>query len=158
MLTRVCARNATKIGTAVRSLSSSAPEGLSRQDAVHGFRRLLRTAVTVFGNDLHAIQTARVQLKDEFRRQSHVTEIKELKELFAGIEEVDEMLRFNIVQGKLNDRGNYEVDLTREEVQTMLEQGRDLPPGVEMSPVDKSILGDASQIKIEKTSGSGKKK
>jgi hypothetical protein len=30
-----------------------------------------------------------------------------VEELYKGIEEVDEMLRFNIVQGKLNDRGNF---------------------------------------------------
>jgi complex III assembly factor LYRM7 len=138
------------------SSSSSIPEGLTRQDAVHGFRRLLRSAVTVFGSDVYAVQAARAQLKEEFRKQSHVTEVKELKQLFAGIEEVDEMLRFNIVQGSLNERGNYDVDLTREETRTVLEAGKDLPLGVEMNPVDKSILGDASQIKIDKTSGSGK--
>jgi len=75
----------------------------------------------------------------------------------TGIEEVDEMLRFNIVQGRMNERGNYDVDLTREETQTVLQAGQDLPMGVEMEPVDKSVLGDPTEIKIEKTSGSGKK-
>jgi hypothetical protein len=28
-------------------------------------------------------------------------------DLIKGINEVDEMLKFNIVQGKLNERGNY---------------------------------------------------
>ncbi len=30
-----------------------------------------------------------------------------LAELYKGIEEVDEMLKFNIVQGTLNNRGNF---------------------------------------------------
>ena len=28
-------------------------------------------------------------------------------ELYKGIDEADEVLRFNIVQGQLNDKGNY---------------------------------------------------
>jgi complex III assembly factor LYRM7 len=130
--------------------------GLTRVDAVHGFRRLLKVAVQVFGEDVYAIQAARTQLKEEFRKQSHITEKSELKQLFAGMEEVEEMLRFNIVQGRMNDHGNYDVDLSREETQTVLEQGKDLPQGVEFTNVDKSALGDSNQIIIEKTKGKKK--
>ena len=52
---------------------------------------------------------ARAQLREEFLKNKNVSSPEELKALYQGVEEVDEMLRFNIVQGKLNSNGNYEV-------------------------------------------------
>ena len=43
----------------------------------------------------------------EFLKNKSVTDPDELKALFRGVEEVDEMLRFNVVQGELNENGNY---------------------------------------------------
>ncbi len=127
---------------------------MTPKDAVRGFRRLLRSAIVVFRNDAHAIHAARKQLKEEFRKNARVTSAKELREHFAGISEVDEMLRFNIVQARMNERGNYNVDLTREETRVALEAGKDLPLGVEVSPVDPSALGDPMLIKVTKSKGS----
>ena len=43
----------------------------------------------------------------EFLKNKSVTDPDELNALFRGIDEVDEMLRFNVVQGALNENGNY---------------------------------------------------
>lgn len=43
----------------------------------------------------------------EFLKNKSVTDPDELNALFRGIDEVDEMLRFNVVQGALNVNGNY---------------------------------------------------
>jgi len=137
------------------STMSTAPPGMSRQDAVRGFRKLLKTACVVFKDDNDAIEAARETLKEEFRKQAHVVDKKELEQMFAGIEEVEEMLRFNIVQGRMNERGNFDVDLSREETQAVLDSGKNLPQGVEFAPVDPSALGVAGMIKITKTSSKG---
>jgi len=131
---------------------------MTRQDAVRGFRKLLKTACVVFKDDSDAIEAARDTLKEEFRKQAHITDKKHLQEMFAGIEEVEQMLRFNIVQGKINERGNFDVDLSREETQVVLDAGRDLPQGVEFTPVDPSALGQASMVTVTKTKASSKGK
>ena len=75
--------------------------------ALNGYRRLLKSASIVFKNDSYALKQAKIQLKNEFIKNKYVTSSNELKQLFRGIDEVDEMLKFNIVQGKLNEKGNY---------------------------------------------------
>ena len=76
-------------------------------NALNGYRRLLRSTKLVFKSDVYALKQARIQLREEFIKNRHITNSSELKILLQGIDEVDEMLKFNIVQGKLNDRGNY---------------------------------------------------
>ena len=76
-------------------------------NALNGYRRLLRSTKLVFKADVYALKQARIQLREEFIKNRHITNSSELKILLQGIDEVDEMLKFNIVQGKLNDRGNY---------------------------------------------------
>jgi hypothetical protein len=124
--------------------------------SLSGFRRLLRSARVVFGGDAFAFANAKIQLKAEFRKNSHVSDVKQLNELYKGIDEVDEMLRFNIVQGSLNNHGNYAVDLSREETQVAIESGQVHPHGMPIEVIDKSVLGDASAIKIERTKNTKK--
>lgn len=124
--------------------------------SLSGFRRLMRSARVVFGSDAFAFQNAKMQLKAEFRKNSAVTDAKQLSELYKGIDEVDEMLRFNIVQGSMNDQGNYAVDLSREETQVAIESGQSQPHGMPIEVIDKSAMGDASVIKIEQTKNNKK--
>ncbi len=49
----------------------------------------------------------RLRLREEFFKNKVVNDKYELAKLIAGIDEVDEMLNFNIVQGVANKRGNY---------------------------------------------------
>ena len=120
---------------------------------ISGFRRLLRSSRIVFKNDMFALLQARTQLKDEFRKNRQVNDPSELHKLIQGINEVDEMLRFNIVQGTRNERGNFEVKLEEPEHQVTLSSGKDDPHGVDITPIDQSILGDPSIVKITKTKG-----
>ena len=71
------------------------------------YRRLLKSAQSVFRNDTYAINMARLQLREEFLKNKNVTDPHDLAQLMRGVEEADEMLRFNIVQGTMNKRGNY---------------------------------------------------
>lgn len=113
--------------------------------ALAGYRRLMRTANIVFKTDVFAITQAKIKLREEFLKQKDVTDKGELKELFKGIEEVDEMLRFNIVQGTLNERGNYDMKIT-EENQVTVGANQDLPGGAQLEPVDASRVGDTVTI------------
>jgi hypothetical protein len=69
-----------------------------------GYRRLLRSINFAFRNDHHAIRTARKQLKAEFLKNAASTN---MAQHLAEIEELDEMLRFHIVQGRKSDKGNF---------------------------------------------------
>jgi hypothetical protein len=115
--------------------------------ALAGYRRLLRTANVVFKNDVFAVTQAKVQLRAEFLKQKDVTDKAELTELFKGIDDVDEMLRFNIVQGTLNERGNYDMKIT-EENQVTVGANQDLPGGAQLEPVDASRVG--GEVTVEK--------
>ena len=88
--------------------------------ALSGFRQLLKSSRYVFSGDSRAVAAARVQLRDEFLKNKDVSDAATLKDLYKGIQEVDEMLRFNIVQGERNERGNYGVKLTTENKVTTL--------------------------------------
>ena len=72
-----------------------------------GYRKLLRSVQHVFKQDTFAVQNARQQLREEFFKNKDVKDPNALNMLIRGIEEVDEMLRFNIVQGQMNEAGNF---------------------------------------------------
>lgn len=65
-----------------------------------GYRRLLRSVNFAFSQDLRAVKMARVKLREEFYQNRNVKDINHLKQLAKDIDDVDEMLRFHIVQGK----------------------------------------------------------
>ena len=115
-----------------------------------GYRRLLRSARHAFKADVFAVDMARLQLREEFLKNKHVVDKAALDALLRGIDEVDEMLRFNVVQGTRNDRGNYEVGLAPEHHVT-IEAGQDLPHGPELAVADPSLLGTPSAVKVEKS-------
>lgn len=75
--------------------------------ATSGFRRLLRAARAAFKDDSKAIKLAKIQLKQEFLRNKDISNPNALNELFKGVDEAEELLSFQIVQGKKNVRGNY---------------------------------------------------
>ena len=71
------------------------------------FRRLLKSASELFRHDSFAMKNARQELRDQFMKNRNMTDHNELAALYRGIDEVDEMMRFNVVQAKMNTRGNY---------------------------------------------------
>lgn len=72
-----------------------------------GFRRLLKAAKFAFEGDARAIQGARTQLRTEFFRNKDIQEPEHLATLAKDVEDIEEMLRFHIVQGKRNQKGNF---------------------------------------------------
>jgi len=122
--------------------------------SLNGFRRLLRTSQAAFKGDNTTLRAAREQLRVEFLKNKNVIDTDELSKLHKGIEEVDEMLRFNIVQGTMNQRGNFDVNLS-EENKVAVESGQNDPTGTDFQPIDQSILG--KDVKIETVKKRNKK-
>lgn len=119
-----------------------------------GYRRLLRSSRLAFRGDSFALKSAADQLKIEFLKNKNITDSNALEELYKGIDEVDEFLRFNLVQGKLNDRGNYNVNLSDENL-VAVHAGQDKPEGIEFEPIDNSVLGTG--VTLNSSKGSKKK-
>lgn len=71
------------------------------------YRKLLRTAVYVFGDDYKMIALARKSMKEEFRKNQYVTDSVALKECYSNAEDAEQMLRFHILQGVKNEKGNF---------------------------------------------------
>ena len=75
--------------------------------AIQGYRRLLKSAKFAFKADKFAYIEARKELKTQFLKNKNISDKDEISHLLKGVDEIDEMLRFHIVQGTLNGRGNY---------------------------------------------------
>lgn len=118
--------------------------------AAAGYRRLLRVSRVVFKDHDVAIKGAREELRSNFYKNKDVTDQEELKKLLVGIDEVEEMLKFNIVQGERNERGNYDVKLNKEEHSVTVEAGQDNPLGQELKVIDQSILGKGVNVEKNK--------
>lgn len=74
---------------------------------INGYRRLLKAAKVAFKSDALAIMESKKELRIHFEQNKKVNDPNVLKELISSIDEVEEMLRFAIVQGALNQKGNY---------------------------------------------------
>ena len=122
------------------------------------YRQLLRSVKFAFKKDIYAINMAKIQLREEFLKNATVTDTKDLAALYKGVEEVDEMLRFNIAQGVLNERGNYEVSLSSQEHKTTVAAGQDAPHGVEIEAIDKSVHGNPNDVVVTTTRNTGVEK
>jgi hypothetical protein len=75
--------------------------------SLSGYKKLLKSAANLFSKDQFALLNAKKELRNEFVKNRNVIDPEELGALLRGIEEVDEMIRFNVVQGSMNQRGNY---------------------------------------------------
>ena len=76
-------------------------------DATAAFRRLMRARAALFRDDAYALRESRLKLREEFGAQAGVSDAAQVAELLRGADEVEELLRENVVQGRLNERDNY---------------------------------------------------
>ncbi|CAM9901043.1 unnamed protein product [Discosporangium mesarthrocarpum] len=118
-----------------------------RREVLGGFKRLMRARLEVFREDTQAVDAARETLRAEFMKNSGETDPSKIAVLIKGIAEVESMLKFNVVQGKKNERGNFAVKLS-----SVQEGG--MGAHTEISHVD-SNAGDLP-ASVEKTAVPGK--
>lgn len=139
-----------------------------------GYRRLLKSAKFAFGKDINALKIARVNLRQEFEKQKNVKDPETLKKLAFDIQDIDEMLRFHIVQGVKNERGNFGKNLWlkyynsfcliiifffkavsfKEEHLVTIDANQHLQHGPELTPIEPSFVG--KPVEISKVKGTGK--
>lgn len=73
-----------------------------------GYKRLLRSVQYAFQNDVRAQTMARKQLRESFIENKNVRDPATLTQLAKDIDDIDEMLRFHIVQAvKSKDAGKF---------------------------------------------------
>lgn len=72
--------------------------------SLSGYRRLIRRINVTFAGDQKAIINAKIQLKEAFMENRHSTDLETHRK---EIDEIDEVLRFHIVQAQKSVRGNF---------------------------------------------------
>ncbi len=72
-----------------------------------GYRRLLRSAQIAFHGDEMALSMARLKLRESFYENRDVQNEEKLKQLLKDVDDIDEMLRFHIVQGVKGKEGPF---------------------------------------------------
>uniref|UniRef100_A0A7S2C810 Complex 1 LYR protein domain-containing protein n=1 Tax=Florenciella parvula TaxID=236787 RepID=A0A7S2C810_9STRA len=86
-----------------------------RSQVLAGYRQLLRVRNVAFQGDALALEKSQEAIRMGFEANRLVSDEKEIKEHLRGVTQAVEMLQFNVLQGKLNDRGNYSVDIRPEQ-------------------------------------------
>lgn len=72
--------------------------------SLSGYRRLIRRINITFAGDHKAIVNAKIQLKAAFMENKNSTAFETHQQ---EIDEIDEILRFHIVQAQKSVRGNF---------------------------------------------------
>ena len=91
-----------------------------RLQAKWGYRRLLRVAGSTFKDHVYVISQARNEIRSHYAANAKVSEVAALQDLVKGIEEVETMMRENIVQGRQDETtGRYQVKLTAPQQKSM---------------------------------------
>eukprot|EP00587_Corethron_hystrix_P013836 CAMPEP_0113329554 /NCGR_PEP_ID=MMETSP0010_2-20120614/20972_1 /TAXON_ID=216773 ORGANISM="Corethron hystrix, Strain 308" /NCGR_SAMPLE_ID=MMETSP0010_2 /ASSEMBLY_ACC=CAM_ASM_000155 /LENGTH=143 /DNA_ID=CAMNT_0000191671 /DNA_START=55 /DNA_END=486 /DNA_ORIENTATION=- /assembly_acc=CAM_ASM_000155 len=100
-----------------------------------GYRKILRARSSLFGRDVSALRQSAVIIRQEFDKNKHVTDIDEARNQVNMIDECIEMLKYGIVQGELNDRGNYAVKIDPERSAVTRNDDR-----IDVEPIDSETV------------------
>mmetsp|Transcript_27183 Transcript_27183/g.87850 ORF Transcript_27183/g.87850 Transcript_27183/m.87850 type:complete len:124 (+) Transcript_27183:42-413(+) len=73
------------------------------------YRKLLRTRGTVFRGDDYAMRQTRDEIRRHFEENRGEADGERLAALFRDVDDVEDLLRNNVVQARQNDRGNFEL-------------------------------------------------
>lgn len=88
-----------------------------RSAALAGYRNMLRTIHQVFKGDGYAIKQTTAQLRTQVVANRAVSDASEIERMVADMRDASDFLKTYIAQGKLNDRGNFEVTVKRTQVE-----------------------------------------
>ncbi|CAM6087363.1 unnamed protein product [Calypogeia fissa] len=86
------------------------------------FRSLLRVRRQAFAGDEVMVVAAAAQIRHEFEANRHVSDPEVLRQCVAKAREAVDFISMNVVQAKLNDRGNYEMKLDPKHAGESLEE------------------------------------
>ncbi|GBG77595.1 hypothetical protein CBR_g24042 [Chara braunii] len=84
----------------------------SRVTAVRAaFRTLIRAQRVAFANDELAQRLALREIRSGFEKSRHVADVQVVDRLLAEANEAADFIRTQLVQVKMNERGNFEMDV-----------------------------------------------
>jgi len=137
-----------------------------------GYRRILRRINITFAGDHKAIKQAKIQLKGAFLENKYSTDLETHQK---EIDEMDEVLRFHIVQATKSVRGNFGKYSSQyvtpyhifahiafpfdtglnlsDDHQVTIAAGQSLQHGPELEAIDPSYVGRTGSLIVEKTKG-----
>lgn len=83
------------------------------EQALHLYRKLLRTVAETFGKDASTIRAARTEIRTYFQKHRNETDPGVVSRYLAEGEEANEFLKTQVVQGMLNSAGDFEMDANK---------------------------------------------
>mmetsp|Transcript_35318 Transcript_35318/g.79685 ORF Transcript_35318/g.79685 Transcript_35318/m.79685 type:complete len:128 (-) Transcript_35318:189-572(-) len=90
-----------------------------RSPVIQGYRRLLRARLVAFQGDTLALNKSQEAIRQAFVEHRCETDGEKIRDLLRGVDQAEEMLKFHILQGKLNEQGNYSVPIPKEKAERM---------------------------------------
>jgi len=91
------------------SLSSSS--SLLGHEARRLLRRLLRARLALFHGDEKALQASAIEIRSHFDQHKDIANEEEIRKRIKEGKEAEMFLTTNVLQGKMNERGNFETKL-----------------------------------------------
>jgi len=76
------------------------------------YKELHRARKIVFKNDTVALEAGKYKIREEFRKNSSVTDRNEIQKLVKIAEDTADILKKTVVQAVLNERGHYKLNIT----------------------------------------------
>lgn len=86
-------------------------------NGLSAFRAVIRAQKNLFNGDRFAQTEAVKEIRSHFESNRHVTDSVQLQKLYGNAEEAVRFLTQNVVQGRLNAKGRYEVAIKKEHVE-----------------------------------------
>ena len=92
------------------SLSSSS-SSLLGHEARRLLRGLLRARLALFHGDEKALQASAIEIRSHFDQHKDIANEEEIRKRIKEGKEAEMCLTTNVLQGKMNERGNFETKL-----------------------------------------------
>lgn len=77
------------------------------EKVLKAFKNLHRTRLKVFQRDDYALSLSRDKINEEFKNKKHVTDENSIRELIKHADDVETILRTQVVQLEKTETGNF---------------------------------------------------
>ena len=82
-----------------------------KKEALRTMRELLRSAQEAFRGDSFALRGAKVEIRKHYEKDRRLRGTEEVEKAIRSGREAARFLRENVLQGKMNVRGNFETTI-----------------------------------------------
>jgi len=81
------------------------------REAKQLFRQLLRARQQLFSGDKKALDASAIEIRSHFDQHKDIANEEEIRKRIKEGKEAEMFLTTNVLQGKMNERGNFETKL-----------------------------------------------